>query len=52
VFIDEWQVEAQVWNRVRTAVDADPNAGGRFLLAGSAGIAPEARIHSGAGRSD
>lgn len=50
VLIDEWQLEPQVWDRVRQAVDADPTAGGRFLLAGSAGIAPEARIHSGAGR--
>ncbi|WP_308467124.1 ATP-binding protein [Rathayibacter soli] len=50
VFIDEWQLEPQVWDRVRQAVDADPTAGGRFLLAGSAGIAPGVRIHSGAGR--
>ena len=50
VFIDEWQLEPQVWDRVRMAVDDDPAAGGRFLLAGSAGVAPGARIHSGAGR--
>lgn len=50
VFIDEWQLEPQVWDRVRTAVDADPYSGGRFLLAGSAGVAPNVRIHSGAGR--
>lgn len=50
VFIDEWQLEPHVWDRVRTAVDADPTSGGRFLLAGSAGVAPQARIHSGAGR--
>jgi predicted AAA+ superfamily ATPase len=50
VFIDEWQLEPQVWDRVRQAVDADPTAGGRFLLAGSAGIAPGIRIHSGAAR--
>jgi predicted AAA+ superfamily ATPase len=50
VFIDEWQLEPQVWDRVRQAVDDDPSAGGRFLLAGSAGVAPGARIHSGAGR--
>jgi len=50
VFIDEWQLEPQVWERVRQAVDDDPLAGGRFLLAGSAGLAAGARIHSGAGR--
>lgn len=50
VFIDEWQLEPQVWERVRQAVDASPTEGGRFLLAGSAGLAPGARIHSGAGR--
>lgn len=48
-FIDEWQLYPAVWDRVRRAVDADPR-GGQFLLAGSAGVAPEARIHSGAGR--
>lgn len=50
VFIDEWQLEPQVWDRVRQAVDDDPSAVGRFLLASSAGVAPGARIHSGAGR--
>lgn len=49
VLIDEWQLEPTVWDRVRTAVDED-NTGGRFLLAGSAGVAPGVRIHSGAGR--
>jgi uncharacterized protein len=49
VLIDEWQLEPAVWDRVRTAVDED-NTGGRFLLAGSAGVAPGVRIHSGAGR--
>lgn len=50
VFIDEWQLEPSVWERVRTAVDDDPRAAGRFLLAGSAGLAPQVRVHSGAGR--
>ncbi|RNI22839.1 ATP-binding protein [Flexivirga caeni] len=50
VFIDEWQLEPHVWDRVRAAVDEDPLAAGRFLLAGSAGVAPGARLHSGAGR--
>jgi predicted AAA+ superfamily ATPase len=49
VLIDEWQLEPHVWDRVRRAVDDDPT-GGRFLLAGSAGVAPGVRIHSGAGR--
>ena len=49
VLIDEWQLEPYVWDRVRRAVDDDPT-GGRFLLAGSAGVAPGARVHSGAGR--
>lgn len=49
VLIDEWQLEPRVWDRVRRAVDDDPT-GGRFMLAGSAGVAPGVRIHSGAGR--
>ncbi|WP_342372229.1 DUF4143 domain-containing protein [Propioniciclava soli] len=49
VLIDEWQLEPDVWDRVRRAVDDDPT-GGRFLLAGSADVAPGVRIHSGAGR--
>ncbi|HUY71760.1 MAG TPA: AAA family ATPase, partial [Gaiellaceae bacterium] len=49
VLIDEWQLAPSVWDRVRRAVD-DDGRGGRFLLAGSAGVAPGVRIHSGAGR--
>lgn len=49
VLIDEWQLEPSVWDRVRRAVDDDPT-GERFLLTGSAGVAPGIRIHSGAGR--
>ncbi len=49
VLIDEWQLEPSVWDRVRQAVDDDPT-GERFLLAGSAGVPPGTRIHSGAGR--
>ncbi len=33
VFIDEWQLQPAVWDRVRQAVDEDIS-GGRFLLAG------------------
>lgn len=49
VLIDEWQLQPSVWDRVRNAVD-DDSRGGQFLLAGSAGVAPGVRIHSGAGR--
>ncbi len=49
VLIDEWQLEPWVWDRVRRAVD-DDSTGGRFLLAGSAGVPVGTRIHSGAGR--
>lgn len=49
VLIDEWQLEPAVWDRVRAAVD-DNRAGGQFLLAGSASLAPGTRVHSGAGR--
>lgn len=49
VLIDEWQLHPAAWDRVRMAVD-DDHAGGQFLLAGSAGVAPGVRIHSGAGR--
>lgn len=47
--IDEWQLEPAVWERVRRAVD-DGSGGGQFLLAGSAGVEPGVRLHSGAGR--
>ena len=49
LLLDEWQLEPDVWDRVRRSVDDDPT-GGRFLLAGSAGVAPGVRVHSGAGR--
>lgn len=49
VFIDEWQLLPAIWDKVRRAVDDDPT-GGRFLLAGSAGLGPGIRVHSGAGR--
>jgi predicted AAA+ superfamily ATPase len=50
VFLDEWQLVPELWNSVRRIVDEDPMARGRFLLAGSAGLQPSVRIHSGAGR--
>ena len=49
VLIDEWQLIPEVWDTVKTAVDRN-GAGGRFLLAGSAGLKPGVRVHSGAGR--
>lgn len=49
VLIDEWQLIPAVWDRIRRVVDDDA-AGGRYLLTGSAGVVPGARIHSGAGR--
>jgi hypothetical protein len=47
--IDEWQLEPELWNHIRRAVDerADP---GQFILAGSAVPADDASRHSGAGR--
>jgi predicted AAA+ superfamily ATPase len=47
--IDEWQVEPNVWNLVRRAVD-DSGQVGRFILTGSAVPADEVTRHSGAGR--
>src|SRR5690606_41498038 len=49
LLVKEWRVVAEVWHRVRTAVDAGV-PGGSFLLAGSADVPAGARIHSGAGR--
>ncbi|HEY2056153.1 MAG TPA: DUF4143 domain-containing protein [Solirubrobacterales bacterium] len=47
--IDEWQVEPEIWNQVRRAVD-DRGEPGQFILAGSAVPADEVTRHSGAGR--
>jgi predicted AAA+ superfamily ATPase len=49
VLVDEWQLLPPVWDRVRRAVDSNPDTA-QFLLAGSAQVAPGTRIHSGAGR--
>jgi predicted AAA+ superfamily ATPase len=48
ILLDEWQRVPEVWDRVRSAVDAGAEPG-RFLLAGSA-VPLGAPIHSGAGR--
>jgi len=47
--IDEWQVEPQIWNHVRRAVD-DRREPGQFILTGSATPADDITRHSGAGR--
>lgn len=47
--IDEWQVEPDVWNHVRRAVD-DREGLGQFILTGSAIPADDVARHTGAGR--
>ena len=47
--IDEWQLEPQVWNHVRRAVD-DRQSKGQFILTGSAVPRDDFTRHSGAGR--
>lgn len=47
--IDEWQVEPEIWNHVRHAVD-DRQKRGQFILTGSASPADDATRHSGAMR--
>ena len=34
ILLDEWQLDPQLWNEVRRAVDATPDAG-QFILTGS-----------------
>jgi uncharacterized protein len=47
--IDEWQLEPEIWNHVRRAVDerVDP---GQFILTGSAQPTDDETRHTGAGR--
>lgn len=47
--IDEWQLEPQVWDHVRRAID-DRGAPGQFILTGSAVPPDDVTRHSGAGR--
>jgi len=47
--IDEWQVEPDLWNDIRHAVD-DRRATGQFILTGSSVPRDDERRHSGAGR--
>ena len=47
--VDEWQIEPDLWNHVRRAVD-DRGGPGQFVLTGSAVPADDATRHTGAGR--
>lgn len=47
--IDEWQLEPEIWNHVRRAID-DRRDRGQFILTGSAVPADDATRHTGAGR--
>lgn len=47
--VDEWQIESEIWNHVRRAVD-DRGRPGQFVLTGSAVPADDAMRHTGAGR--
>lgn len=47
--IDEWQLEPEIWNHVRRAVD-ERVAPGQFILAGSAQPTDDKTRHTGAGR--
>ncbi len=47
--IDEWQLEPDIWNHVRRAID-DRGKSGQFILTGSAIPADDTTRHSGAGR--
>ncbi|HVW90866.1 MAG TPA: DUF4143 domain-containing protein [Gaiellaceae bacterium] len=50
ILVDEWQRVPSSWDVVRRAVDSRGAAAGSYLLTGSASAAPDARLHSGAGR--
>ena len=47
--IDEWQIEPEIWNHIRRAVD-DRGQPGQFILTGSAVPADDVTRHTGAGR--
>jgi hypothetical protein len=47
--IDEWQLEPELWNHIRRAVD-DRGATAQFLLTGSAVPTDDITRHTGAGR--
>ncbi|RGE20740.1 ATP-binding protein [Leucobacter sp. wl10] len=50
ILLDEWQLEPQLWNHVRRAVDDRSGEKGIFILTGSATPSDNASRHSGAGR--
>lgn len=47
--IDEWQLEPEIWNHIRRAID-DHGQPGQFILTGSAVPADDITRHTGAGR--
>jgi predicted AAA+ superfamily ATPase len=47
--IDEWQLEPEIWNHIRRAVD-DRGEPGQFVLTGSAVPSDDITRHTGAGR--
>jgi hypothetical protein len=47
--IDEWQLEPEIWNHIRRAID-DRGQPGQFILTGSAVPADDITRHTGAGR--
>lgn len=49
ILLDEWQLDPQLWNEVRRAVDATPDAG-QFILTGSSVPNDDITRHTGAGR--
>ena len=50
ILFDEWQVNPELWNRVRRAVDDSDRGRGLYLLTGSATPRQDVNRHSGAGR--
>src|SRR5690554_2741040 len=49
ILFDEWQIEPDIWNKVRRQVD-DREGKGHFILTGSATPTDDVARHSGAGR--
>lgn len=49
ILLDEWQLDPQLWNEVRRAVDAAADSG-QFILTGSSIPDDDITRHTGAGR--
>ena len=49
LLVDEWQLEPEIWNHIRRAIDEHQTRGG-YILTGSATPRADSRRHSGAGR--